>query len=158
MKNCLLNMKDAVDKARRQKKKRLPEKQTRKLEARYNRVLHAGYRENPLPRGPTRKKRTRGRPKKSKALNLLDRFRDYKTSVLAFMYDFTVPFDNNLAERDIRMMKVKQKISGTFRSDAGTEAFCRIRSYISTVRKNAMNAIDAIVAAIDGKPIMPPTF
>jgi transposase len=73
------------------------------------------------------------------------------------MYDLDVPFDNNLAEGDLRMMKVQQKISGTFRSQRGAGAFCRIRSYISTVRKDAVNVIDAIESAFKGHPFIPST-
>jgi len=100
-------------------------------------------------------KKKRGRPKKSKAINLLNRFRDYKKEILAFMYDFTVPFDNNLAERDLRMMKTQQKISGTFRSTNGANVFCWIRSYISTVRKNSENVIESIHNAFMGRPFIP---
>jgi transposase len=71
------------------------------------------------------------------------------------MYDFSVPFDNNLAERDIRMMKVQQKISGTFRSFQGALSFCRIRSYISTVKKQGMNVMSALQDIFSNKQLLP---
>ena len=85
----------------------------------------------------------------------MERLDKYRRLALAFMYDFEVPFDNNLAERDIRMMKVQQKISGTFRSWEGARIFCRIRGYISTVKKNSISVIDAIQGAFEGHPFIP---
>lgn len=90
-----------------------------------NAIVQAGYAQHPVgaPHGP----QPRGRRQQRKARNLLDRIRDHPDSVLAFMRDFAVPFDNNQSERDLRMMKLRQKISGTFRSFEALENFCRIR-------------------------------
>lgn len=97
----------------------------------------------------------RGRRKQSKARNLLDRFRDHPDSILAFMRDFAVPFDNNQSERDLRMMKLRQKISGTFRSFEALTNFCRIRGYVSTARKNDLSALDALQRVFRGTPFVP---
>ena len=99
----------------------------------------------------------RGKCKKPKQLNLLERFEKNTASVLAFMLDFNVPFDNNLAERDIRMIKVKQKVSGTFRSIKGAKYFARIRAYISTVKKNDRNVFIEIRNALLANPFFSPT-
>ncbi len=152
--DCLLDIKQVVDQTR-DASDHLCEGQLDAFETRYQKTLEMGYAENPLPPPPPGKKK-RGRPKKSKARNLLERLGDYRKETLAFMYDFRVPFDNNQAERDGRMAKVQQKISGTFRSQDGATAFCRIRSYVSTARKNAINAIEAIRTLFDGRPFSPP--
>ncbi len=122
-------------------------------EQRYDALLQAGFDANPPPEHPPPKKR--GRKKQSPPKNLLDHLQKYKAETLAFMHDFRVPFDNNLAERDVRMIKVKQKISGSFRTRTGADTFCAIRSYISTVRKHGCNVIQAIYDAFLGKPFIP---
>ena len=120
----------------------------------YETIVRTGYAENPPAEPPPGPKR-RGRRKQSKARNLLDRFRDHPESILAFMRDFAVPFDNNQSERDLRMMKLRQKVSGTFRSFEALESFCRIRGYVSTARKNGVNALDALQRAFHGNPFVP---
>ena len=119
----------------------------------YDALLQQGFEANPPPKHPPPKKR--GRKKQTPPKNLLDRLFKYKPETLAFMHNFRVPFDNNLAERDVRMIKVKQKISGTFRSRSGAETFCAIRSYISTARKQGFNVILSIHDAIAGQPFIP---
>jgi transposase len=122
--------------------------------ARYRALLAAGALANPPPERPPDGPQ-RGRLKQSKARNLLDRLTAHEAEVLAFLHDPTVPFDNNQAERDLRMIKVQQKISGTFRDPAGAEAFCRIRSYIATLRKQARQVLTALELTFLGQPPMP---
>jgi transposase len=122
------------------------------FDKRYDQILNNGFEINPAPEKIPGKK---GRVKQTPPKNLLDRLRDYKDETLRFMYNLRVPFDNNQSERDIRMIKVKLKVSGTFRTDAGADAFCAIRGYISTAKKNGINIIDAIKGVFNGTPFIP---
>ena len=150
----LLAIKEAVDTARNTGLTALPSADLDGFQNIYLEIASAGYVQNPITEAPPEPRR-RGRQKQSKARNLLDRFRDHPESILAFMYDFDVPFDNNLSERDLRMQKLRQKISGTFRSLGSLVDFCRIRSYISTARKNGLTALDALHRIYQGDPFMP---
>jgi transposase len=122
---------------------------------RYRTLLRQGRDANPpLPVPPAPR---RGRRKQSKAQNLLDRLTIHQQSALAFLHDFQIPFTNNTSEQDLRMMKVQQKISGTFRTLCGAQIFARIRGYVSTVRKHQRNVFQDIVRLFCGHPFMPRT-
>lgn len=131
----------------------LPAERLEYYSTQYDRILQEGFAVNPPPPEPLPKQR--GRPKQTPPKNLLDRLQTHKAGVLAFLYDFRVPFDNNLAERDIRMIKVKQKVSGGFRTPHGADTFAAIRSYISTARKQGHNVMDAVYGAFVGSPFIP---
>ncbi|ODS43088.1 MAG: hypothetical protein MSIBF_03060 [Candidatus Altiarchaeales archaeon IMC4] len=150
MANLLVEIKEAVDKTSSYKD-HLDPPTIRKFEERYDEIIVEGLMLNP----PPERSGKRGRIKQTPPKNLLDRLKAYKREVLAFMHDFRVPFDNNLAERDVRMMKVKQKVSGCFRTFEGAKRFCRIRGYISTARKNKCRVIGAIQDAFEGHPFIP---
>jgi transposase len=132
----------------------LTSEQTEPWVKRYREIISEGWDGNPLPKKPPLKKK-RGRRAKTKAQNLLTRLGEFEDSVLAFLHDINVPFTNNLAEQDIRMIKVRQKISGCFRTVHGAEHFARIRSYLSTARKQRQNILGSIIAAIKGMPFHP---
>jgi len=117
---------------------------------RYRNLIQDAEKECPPPDIEKRKGK-RGRIPRSKSRNLLERLRDHESEVLRFMTDKRVPFSNNLAENDVRMTKVQQKISGCFRSWQGAEMFCRIRSYISTCRKHNVSATVALRLLFEGK-------
>lgn len=139
-----------MDRAKERGQAQLAAATLNKIKQRYRKVVLAGMRANPPP--PSEAERRRGRKKRTKARNLLERLWAHRGEVLRFAHDFRVPFSNNVAERDLRMMKVQQKISGTFRSWTGAVDFALIRSYLATARKRGINVIEAIAAVFAGAP------
>lgn len=151
----LRDLKQQVEDAKRQAQSTLSPDLVQWFEDRYQLLIQAGLTVNPVPDPPPDATKSRGRPKQSPAKNLLDRLQQHQAQVLAFMVDFRVPFDNNQAERDLRMMKLKQKISGGFRSVEGAKMFGRIRGYISTLKKQRLNVLDALQQVFLGDPSLP---
>ncbi len=146
LRDLLLQINKAVDDAGGQ----LPESDSMKYRQQYRDLLEKAQQECPPP-DESQRKGKRGRLKRSKSRNLLERLMNFENETLRFMEDEKVPFSNNLGENDIRMTKVQQKISGCFRSMKGAEIFCRIRSYLSTCRKNGVRASEALRLLFEGK-------
>jgi transposase len=144
---ALLAAKQAADQARGKGDQCLDPGQRKHLKSNDDKWVRAGLKAHPEAHRASGK---RGRIKQSTEHNLLRRLRDKREEVLRFVDDLTVPFDNNLAERDLRMIKVQQKVSGGFRSTQGAERFCIISSYISTVRKQGLDLMQSIKSAFAG--------
>lgn len=153
MKGLLVEIKAAVEAAQATGQTHLEATTRAAFEGRYATLIAEGLAANPPPETPRPKQR--GRPKQNKAKNLLDRLSHYQAQTLAFMQDFTIPFDNNQPERDLRMMKVQQKISGGFRTWIGAQVFCRIRGYLSTARKQAQPVLAVLEQVFSGHPFVP---
>ena len=151
MLNFLYGLKRHVASAKASGRNGFSPHELEKYKSVYNRIVSAGQSQNPAS-PPSGK---RGKTKQSDAFNLLKRFASYRASMLRFAYDFDVAFDNNLAERDIRMVKLRQKISGCFRSEEGASMFCRIRGYISTLRKQGYSVLTALESVFNHQPYMP---
>lgn len=158
MKDLLLNMKAEVERAKAAGRHELDALMLADFLCRYDALLLQGYQANPPPPAPKKaaqSKRTPGRAKQNPARNLLDRFSQKKWAVLRFLLDFAVPFDNNQAERDLRMIKIQQKVSGGCRTEEGAEMFCRIRSYLSILRKQGGELLSALDRTLAGHPVLP---
>ena len=145
--DLLLAMKKVRDKALTKGKDEISYYHLHKFDKKYDEIIKIALAENPLPEETTKK---RGRKKKSKVLNLISRLESYKASVCLFINNLCVPFDNNQAERDLRMIKVKTKVSGCFRSEEGAQEYLTIMSYIGTAHKHGINAFTAIREALNG--------
>jgi transposase len=148
----LSRMKNVTDQARIRGQTTLPAEAVLVLHTQFLALLDEGDQVHlRIPTTPGK----RGKAKQHPARNVLDRLRTHQDAVLAFLHDLAVPFDNNLAERDVRMVKVQQKVSGTFRSHEGAISFCRIRGYLSTLRKQGVPLFAALEATLRGQPLLP---
>jgi transposase len=152
LKRSLLVMKRAVERAKAAGHVALDRVTLRRYHRRYDTLLALGEAAQPPP---SPRIDGTGRPRRTLAANSLLRLREYREAVLRFLHDFAVPFDNREAERDLRMMKVEQKISGGFRTSAGAEIFCTIRGYLATARKQGRSALDVLRDLFAAQPFMP---
>jgi len=147
----LLEIKGVVSAAVEQGEAGLSPESLARYELRYQGLIEQGIVANPLPSERTTR---RGPLKRSKGRNLVERLDKRRDEVLRFMHDLRVPFDNNQAERDVRMVKVQQKVSGCFRTMEGAQMFCRVRGYISTARKQGYNVLAVLETAFRGQTLI----
>ncbi len=143
----LLKMNKAKNKAMEKRKTSISYYHSRKFSDEYDRIMAVAKEQNPTPERVPGKK---GRIKKGTVLALIDRLIDHKGEVCQFINDFNVPFTNNIAEQSIRMIKIKAKVSGCFRTLKGADAFMTIKSYLGTAKKHGINTHEAIKAALEG--------
>jgi transposase len=159
MKTLLLEIKAAVDCARGQERFSIPARRRQEFQSRFDAIIEEARKLYGALQKKHRNRRRRSiipdSPLRTAGRKLARRMEAKKEQVLRFMQDFSVPFDNNQSERDLRMIKVKQKISGCFRTERGAEDFCNLRSYVSTMRKQGHRAMEAIRSVIAGKAMMP---
>jgi transposase len=151
MSALLLDAKEAVDRAQSAGEDRLGEQALAIIRECYRDVIALGLEQHP-GLDPDQQGR---RPKRTKAQNLLLRLQERETETLRFTTDFRVPFDNNLCERDLRMIKLQQKISGCWRTRDGAERFLKLRAYLSTARKHDQTPVDVLLALSAGRPWQP---
>lgn len=154
METFLLATKKRVEECYQATGEKLADKEIKRFHRKYKKIISQGRLECPAAEKTSASKK--GRLKESDARNLLNRLREFGNATLAFMLNPRVPFDNNQAERDIRMTKVKQKVSGCFRSEGGAKAFCRVRGYVSTMKKNKVGILAALYNALTNKKIFLP--
>lgn len=147
MKTLLLEMNKYRNEVLAQEKPAFDPEKVKEYEQRYDKIIETAYQTNPVPKQPKGKP---GRPKRGKRLALIDRLAKHKGEVCLFLHDLLVPFTNNLAEQSVRMVKVKTKVSGCFRTQGGISAFTKIMSYLQTAAKHHVPAFDAILQAILG--------
>jgi len=146
MMKWLLDVKKAVEEARAKGMKALAHKRRDAFVREYDRILAGAFEQTPV--------KTKSYPVK-KSFNLASRLKERRALVLSNIFNTDVPFDNNQAERDVRRSKVKQKVSGCFRSVAGAEQYAVVESYLSTARKNGMGQLAALTALFKGQPFIP---
>lgn len=143
----LLDMKSEKEKALAEGKQELSEELKKKFMTEYDEIIRLAYKENPMPADDKTKPGKRGRKKKGKVRSLIERLATNKEAVCLFAMDFRVPFDNNQAERDLRCIKIKSKVSGSFRTREGAQEYLDIMSYLSTARKLGFNGHEAMFKA-----------
>jgi transposase len=153
MKRVLRTIHLQVEQARRDGMSQLPEQDQQDYRRRYQELVLIGLAANPPP---TARSGQRGAIKKGEVLNLLLRLQQHQDLILRFMHDFEVPFTNNQAESDLRMMKLRQKISGCFRTGEGSAVFCTLRSYLSTMQKQGVHLLTALASTCTASPLYPP--
>ncbi len=146
----LIKMKRSKERAIGQGKEAFQERTLKKYSELYDEIIKLAYEENPVPE---KKPGKRGKQKRGKVLSLIDRLSKHKGEVCLFVNNIVVPFDNNQAERDIRSVKIKTKVSGFFKTEEGAKSYLKIMSFVSTARKLGRSAYEAIRLAVIGEPV-----